>query len=106
MSTQPMKRHTVTTGVPTVSVEAERWPGLAQPPFSPSRAAIAKVLFRLAVRDLPVRVELPDGQVLGAGGVDSPQMMLVRPESFFHRLGADAKIGFGEAYMVGDWVSP
>jgi cyclopropane-fatty-acyl-phospholipid synthase len=64
------------------------------------------MLFRIAVRDLPVRVEFPDGRVLGAGGPDSPLMLLVRPESFFHRLGADAKIGFGEAYMVGDWTSP
>ncbi len=83
-----------------------RWPGLADPPFSPGRAAVAKILFRAAVRDLPVQVEFPDGRVLGAGGPDAPRMLLVRPESFFHRLGADAKIGFGEAYMVGDWTSP
>jgi cyclopropane-fatty-acyl-phospholipid synthase len=67
---------------------------------------VAKVLFRMAVRELPVRVEFPDGRVLGSGGSDSPLMLLVRPESFFHRLGADAKVGFGEAYMVGDWTSP
>ena len=28
---------------------------------------------------------------------------LVRPAAFFARLGRDAKIGFGEAYMAGDW---
>jgi cyclopropane-fatty-acyl-phospholipid synthase len=30
-------------------------------------------------------------------------MRLHRPVDFFHRLGVDAKIGFGESYMAGDW---
>jgi cyclopropane-fatty-acyl-phospholipid synthase len=32
-------------------------------------------------------------------------MRLVRPAAFFHRLGCNSKIGFGESYMVGDWTS-
>jgi cyclopropane-fatty-acyl-phospholipid synthase len=32
-------------------------------------------------------------------------MRIHRPSEFFQRLGADAKIGFGEAYLVGDWTS-
>ncbi|MET9231190.1 cyclopropane-fatty-acyl-phospholipid synthase family protein [Lentzea sp. NPDC003310] len=76
------------------------WPGLFTAPRSPMRARIAESLFRNAVRTLPVTVALPDGRTWGAGG---PVMRLVRPAEFFHRLGADAKIGFGEAYMVGDW---
>ncbi|AHH97143.1 cyclopropane-fatty-acyl-phospholipid synthase family protein [Kutzneria viridogrisea] len=82
------------------------WPGLTEVPNSPLRARIAASLFRRAVRGLPVRVVLPSGRVLGAGGPDAPVMHLHRPAAFFHRLGADAKIGFGEAYMVGDWTSP
>ncbi|MCP2249164.1 SAM-dependent methyltransferase [Lentzea aerocolonigenes] len=78
------------------------WPGLFTAPRSPLRARIAESLFRNAVRTLPVTVLLPSGTTWGAGG---PVMRLVRPAEFFHRLGADAKIGFGEAYMVGDWVS-
>ncbi|MFC3891071.1 class I SAM-dependent methyltransferase [Lentzea rhizosphaerae] len=78
------------------------WPGLFTAPRSPLRARIAESLFRNAVRTLPVTVRLPNGTTWGAGG---PVMQLVRPAEFFHRLGADAKIGFGEAYMVGDWVS-
>ena len=31
--------------------------------------------------------------------------MIVRPNAFFARLGRDTKIGFGEAYMAGDWRS-
>ena len=29
-----------------------------------------------------------------------------RPDAFFTRLGRDGKIGFGEAYMAGDWDAP
>ncbi|MEU7479556.1 cyclopropane-fatty-acyl-phospholipid synthase family protein [Lentzea sp. NPDC042327] len=78
------------------------WPGLFTAPRSPLRARLAESLFRNAVRTLPVTVRFPDGRTWGAGG---PVMRLVRPAAFFHRLGADAKIGFGEAYMVGDWES-
>lgn len=35
----------------------------------------------------------------------APVMQLVRPASVFARLGADVKIGFGEAYMAGDWTT-
>ena len=30
-------------------------------------------------------------------------MVVHRPDAFFARLATDAKIGFGEAYMAGDW---
>jgi cyclopropane-fatty-acyl-phospholipid synthase len=79
------------------------WPGLTTPPNSPVKARIAEALFRRAVASLPVRVVMPDGDRFGAGGPAAPVMRVHRPSAFFHRLGADAKIGFGEAYMVGDW---
>jgi cyclopropane-fatty-acyl-phospholipid synthase len=81
------------------------WPGLATPPVAPVKARIAEVLFRNAVKRLPVRVVYPGGERLGAGGPGSPVMRIVRPEAFYHRLGAGSKIGFGESYMVGDWTS-
>jgi cyclopropane-fatty-acyl-phospholipid synthase len=81
------------------------WPGLATAPHSPLRAHIAETLFRRAVRGLPVRVVFPGGERIGAGGPDAPVMRIVRPAAFFHRLGRNSKIGFGEAYMVGDWTS-
>ncbi|GAA2539980.1 SAM-dependent methyltransferase [Pseudonocardia hydrocarbonoxydans] len=81
------------------------WPGLATPPRAPGKARIAEALFRRAVRPLPVRVVFPGGERIGAGGPDAPVMRIVRPEAFFHRLGANSKIGFGEAYMVGDWTT-
>ncbi len=81
------------------------WPGLATPPHSLARARIAESLFRRAVKGLPVRVAFPGGERLGAGGPDSPVMRIVRPGAFFHRLGCNSKIGFGESYMVGDWTT-
>ncbi len=80
----------------------ELWPGLTAPSRSAVRAWAAERLFRQAVRRLPVQVVFPGGERIGLGG---PVMRLIRPETFFHRLGVDAKIGFGEAYMAGDWTS-
>ncbi|GAA0834017.1 class I SAM-dependent methyltransferase [Streptosporangium amethystogenes subsp. fukuiense] len=76
------------------------WPDVRTVPGSRSRGAIARLLFRRAVRRLPLTVELPGGERLGAGG---PVMRLRRPEDFHRRVGASGLIGFGEAYMAGDW---
>jgi len=67
-----------------------------------ARALIARALFLRTVRALPLRVVLPDGSAAGGGGPDAPVMTIER-DAFFHRLAADGKIGFGEAYMAGDW---
>ena len=91
---------------PTGRIDALRWPDLA-----PMRASVrshvestvARALFHGAVRRLPVRVELADGAVWGAGAPGSPTMQIHRPAEFFRRVGADKLIGFGESYMVGDW---
>ena len=75
----------------------------ASTPRAPLRATIAQMIFEHAVRRVPVRVTYPDGHVLGGGSPTSPEFRLLRPSAFFARLGRDAKIGFGEAYMAGDW---
>ena len=85
-------------------VDPVRWPDIAVVPASPIRAAIAKRLFRHAVRRLPLRVIEPAAWYGGGTGTD-PVMRLVRPEPFFHRLGDSGTIGFGEAYMAGDWTT-
>ncbi len=82
------------------------WDALGTAPHSPARARIAEELFRHAVRRLPVRVALAGGERLGAGDDRSPLMRVLDPAAFFHRLGVDAKIGFGESYMAGEWTSP
>ncbi len=73
---------------------------------APVRAALARLLFRVGVRGLPLRVTLPGGRRWGGGGPDTAVMYLARPTEFFRRLGTDANIGLGEAYQAGDWHSP
>jgi cyclopropane-fatty-acyl-phospholipid synthase len=90
----------VTQTSPTFS--KGRWPGIATAPSSHVRAWIAERLFRLAVARLPLSVRLPGGETIGRGG---PLLRVERP-AFFHRFGTGSMIGFGEAYMAGDWTSP
>lgn len=87
------------------SVDAELWPDIATVPRSHLRAAIARKLFHHAAVRLPLRVVEDGGPSYGGGGKHDPVMRMVRPSAFFHRLGATGTIGFGEAYMAGDWTA-
>ena len=80
-----------------------RWPARASSLRAPKRATAARLIFERAVAKVPIRVTYPDGRILGGGSPASPQFEVVRPATFFARLGRDAKIGFGEAYVAGDW---
>ena len=85
---------------------AIRWPSITHPPRAPLAATIARLLFERAVRRVPVQVTYPHGEERDAGrkiAGDPPDFEIVRPNAFFARLGRDTKIGFGEAYMAGDW---
>ena len=73
-------------------------------PRAAARAAVARTLFLRSVRRLPLRVVLPNGAVAGHGEPGVPVMTIAR-DAFFHRLAAAGKIGFGEAYMAGDWAA-
>jgi len=86
----------------TVST-AVRWPSITHTPRAPLAATIARLLFERAVHLIPVRATYPGGASIGGGPEDSPVLDVVRPHAFFARLGRDTKIGFGEAYMAGDW---
>jgi cyclopropane-fatty-acyl-phospholipid synthase len=77
---------------------------MAPPEDAPVRAAIARTVMRRIAHRAGLRVELPDGSHFGPD--DAPVMRLISPESFFTRIGRDGKIGFGEAYMAGDWDAP
>jgi len=90
------------TTVAPITTWAQRWPAIAAVPHSPARAFLAERLFRLAVARLPVTVRLPGGETIGRGG---PLLHVARP-AFFHRLGARSTLGFGEAFLAGDWTSP
>ena len=80
-----------------------RWPARTSSLRAPKRATAARLIFERAVAKVPIRVTYPDGRILGGGSPASPQFEVVRPATFFARLGRDAKIGFGEAYVAGDW---
>jgi cyclopropane-fatty-acyl-phospholipid synthase len=82
-----------------------RWPSLSRTPRTPLKARIAKMIVRPAANRFPVRLTFPDGTVWGAGGPHDPEMAIIRPQAFFARIGRDSKIGFGEAYMAGDWTT-
>ncbi len=81
------------------------WPAISHTPRTPVKARLAKAIMRPAIDHLPVRLTFPDGTTWGAGTSTAPEMHLVRPAAFFARLGNDTKIGFGEAYMAGDWTT-
>ncbi|MEO7061636.1 MAG: class I SAM-dependent methyltransferase [Lapillicoccus sp.] len=100
------------TPFPSVTtIDRAQWPDLVRAPSALKRrvhARVARRLFLSIVPRLSVRVELPDGTVTGGSKDDptAPVMQLVRPDRFFARLGADGLVGFGEAYMAGDWDAP
>ncbi|MDQ2750348.1 MAG: cyclopropane-fatty-acyl-phospholipid synthase family protein [Actinomycetota bacterium] len=86
-------------------VDPTLWPDVAAVPHRPVRAAVAKRIFHNAVGRIPLRVVEKGGRSYGGGDASAPVLRLVRPDSFFHRLGATGTIGFGEAYMAGDWTA-
>ncbi len=87
----------------TVCTAAVRWRPVSHPPKAPLAATVARLIFERAVHMIPVRVTYPGDASIGGGSDESPTFELVRPSAFFARLGRDTKIGFGEAYMAGDW---
>ena len=99
---QAARNHSTPCRAPT-RASGPAWPRRRA---SPVRARIAEALFRprRALAAGPRGVPRT-AQRIGAGGPTSPVMRIVRPDAFFRRLGASSKIGFGEAYMAGDWTS-
>ncbi|UKA73836.1 class I SAM-dependent methyltransferase [Arthrobacter sp. FW306-07-I] len=96
------------TGVPAspATIDPDRWPGVATPPSGPKAEVAGKaagLLFKGAVKRLPLRVEYPDGTALGTSGPDAPVMTMVRPDAFEKRIGDNGLIGLGESFMAGDW---
>ncbi|HEV8056785.1 MAG TPA: class I SAM-dependent methyltransferase [Nocardioidaceae bacterium] len=86
------------------AADPQRWPSVATAPQARVAGAIAHQLFKGAIRKVGVRVVLPNGEIMGRARVGDPEMRLIRPQVFFARLGADLRIGFGEAYLAGDWT--
>ncbi|MDT7766232.1 MAG: cyclopropane-fatty-acyl-phospholipid synthase [Mycobacterium sp.] len=87
------------------AIDSDRWPDVFRSSRGGLGAVIADRLFRRAAARLPVRVVYPDGTVVGAADPTLPTMVVHRPEAMVRRVGRYGLIGFGEAYMAGDWTS-
>ncbi|OOK69153.1 putative cyclopropane-fatty-acyl-phospholipid synthase ufaA1 [Mycobacterium kansasii] len=97
-----------TIGTPSVTIDSERWPAVAEVPAGPvaaMSAAIADRLLRRAVARLPLRLVYPDGTAIGAGDATSATLTVHRPQALARRIGRHGLIGFGESYLAGDWSS-
>ncbi|MEU9194550.1 cyclopropane-fatty-acyl-phospholipid synthase family protein [Streptomyces hundungensis] len=82
-------------------VDASRWPGVATVPRSSLlRTGVATRVVRRALGRLPLRVALGGAPLAGDQG---PVVRVRDPRAFFHRIGVDGLIGFGESYMAGEW---
>lgn len=82
----------------------QRRPFIDAPAQLPSlRAAVTRGVLRHTVSAMAVQVQFPDGTTWGAGDAGDPRMDIARPQSMFRRIGAQPKIGLGEAYTAGDW---
>lgn len=91
------------------SVDSTRWPDVAAPPVGrtvSTRARAAEHLFRRATDRLDIRIEYPDGALGGLRhSVVQPRMIVRRPDALWRRIGSGGLIGFGEAFMAGDWTT-
>jgi cyclopropane-fatty-acyl-phospholipid synthase len=85
-------------------VDLARWPDLAAPAPTPVRSALAGLFLRRVARQSGVHIRLPDGRSLGPP--TGPTMEVADLGSLLARLGRDGKVGFGEAYMAGEWDAP
>jgi cyclopropane-fatty-acyl-phospholipid synthase len=87
--------------VPAPPVDDSRWPAITPPRPARVRAAAARALLRRVADRVRIRVDLPDGSVLGDPA--GPVLRVLDADAFFTRLGRDGKIGLGESYMAGEW---
>jgi cyclopropane-fatty-acyl-phospholipid synthase len=86
---------------PASDHDHEHWPALHKPGRAPVRAAVARAVLQRVAHQTGIRVELPGEPWFGHPV--GPRMRVHRPDDFFARIGREGKIGFGEAYMAGDW---
>ena len=94
----------------SITIDPIRWPDVAYIPGSVKAVAaqrVAQSLFFRAVHQLPIRVHLPGGRVIGgaAHDADAPDMTVHQLRPFLRRLGDSGLIGFGESYLAGEWDS-
>lgn len=93
---------------PEVLIDSGKWPQLVRFPSGPlallSASLVHQLLRRLATR-LPLRLVYPDGKVLGVPDPSAPTVVIKHPDRVARRIGTAGLVGFGEAYMAGEWHS-
>ena len=97
-----------TTGNIGLATDSDRWPAVARVPggpFSLATGGLAHGFLRRAAARLPIRLQYPDGAVIGAADPTLPTMVVHRPGALARRVGRYGLIGFGESYMAGEWHS-
>jgi cyclopropane-fatty-acyl-phospholipid synthase len=93
---------------PSPAIDSNRWPAVARVPsgiVSAASAVVVDRLLRRAAARLPLRLVYPDGTVVGAADPTAPTLVIHRPDAVARRVGRHGLIGFGEAYMAGEWSS-
>ncbi|MEJ7741978.1 MAG: cyclopropane-fatty-acyl-phospholipid synthase family protein [Nocardioidaceae bacterium] len=73
--------------------------------YDAAASRIAQGIVSLAAKRIDVRFEFSDGTAWGPTSPETPVFTVVNPASFYRRLGRDAKMAFGEAYVAGDWTA-
>jgi cyclopropane-fatty-acyl-phospholipid synthase len=103
------------------AADQARWPDVATVPAVRVRAVAARLALAYAARRVRLQVAAPaaadqggpapgpaehrqaDDRAVGQGQPRSGGLLIRRPADFYRRLGGDGPMGFGEAYMAGDW---
>jgi cyclopropane-fatty-acyl-phospholipid synthase len=91
------------TALSNEPIDVERWPAMLPVKPSPARARVVRVLLRRIAKRCDIRIAFPDGTSIGRS--DAATLQVLDADQFLSRLGRDGLIGFGEAYMAGDWDS-
>ncbi len=73
--------------------------------YDVAASRIARAIVTIAARRVPVRFEFPDGSARGPHAATAPVFTVVDPDGFYRRLGRNAKMAFGEAYVAGEWTT-
>lgn len=71
--------------------------------YAATAAQVARRIVAIASRRVEVRFEFPDGTAWGPAPGAAPVFFIADPDEFYRRLGTDAKMAFGEAYVAGNW---
>lgn len=95
--------HEVTATEP---VDATRWPDVARVPHRPLLAPATAWLTQRALARTSIQTELSEQKPSPGRHSSAPLLQVHRPEHLYHRLAHSGLVGFGEAYLAGDWDSP